>query len=57
MNKADLDSEHYEINYNLLRERFKEDIIKISSKESINLQELAYKCRNIAEKIGIRNRF
>jgi len=53
LNKVDLNSHEFERNYQLLKNRFSEDIIKISSKENINLHELADKCRSIAERYGI----
>ncbi len=53
LNKSDLNSENFNINYELLKKNFKQDIIKISGKEGIGLDNLTLKIKQLADQMKI----
>jgi GTP-binding protein len=49
LNKIDLNSENFNINYELLKKNFKQDIITISGKDGIGLDKLTIKIKQYAD--------
>ena len=47
LNKADLNSENFNINYEILKKHFKQEILIISGKEGIGLEELSLKIKKL----------
>ncbi len=53
LNKSDMNSENYNINHELLKKNFQQDIICISGKEAIGLDQLTLKIKQIADEMKL----